>query len=103
MKGPAGRRAVNPDALCAYLTAQQRYVEGGKPNRRRLTINGVPVSESDARMIRRWRQGNIKGSTVPAAVALLRRYNLAPLKFAAWCAILHYKPMLRGRELDSDD
>jgi hypothetical protein len=102
VNGPAARRAVNPEAFVAYLTSLESYVVDGVPRRRRLCINGIPVSEADARMIRRWRSGRIEGITVGAAAALLRRYGKTPLQFASWCAILHEAPTIRGSIRESD-
>ena len=39
-------------------------------------INGHPISDNDARMIRRWRVGKIQGVTQKSADALLQRYQL---------------------------
>lgn len=102
MNGPASRRAVNPDAFVAYLTSLESYMVDGEPRRRRLCINGKPVSESDARMIRRWRAGGIEGITVTAAAALLRRYDKTPFQFAAWCVIVRQAPTIRGSIRESD-
>jgi len=102
MNGPAARRAFDPDHFEAYLAGKSSYVTDGTPRRRRLCINGTPVSESDARMIRRWRTGQIEGITIEAGAALLRRYGLTPRQYAAWCAKLSYPPMLRGILRDSD-
>lgn len=100
--GPTARRAINPDAFLAYITAKESYIEDGTPKRKRLCINRIPVSDSDARMIRRWRQGNIQAISIPSGAALLRRYSLTPLTFTRWCAILHMDPMLRG-DFRADD
>lgn len=102
MNGPAAKRAVNPDAFVAYLTSLESYVVDGEPRRRRLCINRIPVSESDARVIRRWRAGDIEGITVASAAQLLRRYGKTPFQFTAWCATLHYKPTIRGSIRASD-
>jgi hypothetical protein len=67
---------VDPAVLVEYLDKRSSYVTGGTPKRRRLTINCIPVSETDARMIRRWRAGKIQGVTQKSADALLARYNL---------------------------
>lgn len=97
MNGPAAKRAVNPEAFVDFLTAKEHYRVDGLPRRRRLCINGVWVSENDARMIRRWRSGKIEGITLDAATAMLQRYNLTLLQYAAWCGTLHVAPMLRGQ------
>jgi hypothetical protein len=102
MTGPASRRAVDPDALVQFITAHESYRVDGTPQRRRLYINGVPVSDNDARTIRRWRAGKIEGVTIPAAAALLRRYGLTPFQFAAWCGTLYIRPTLRGSIRASD-
>lgn len=102
MNGPAARRAVNPEPFVAYLTSLENYIVDGEPRRRRLCINGIPVSESDARMIRRWRKGDIEGITVAAAAQLLRRYGKTPFQYSSWCAMLHYEPTIRGAIRESD-
>ena len=65
-----------PGRLVGYIDAHSGYVTSGTPKRRRLTINGIAVSETDARMIRRWRAGKIQGVTAKSADALLKRYRL---------------------------
>jgi hypothetical protein len=102
VNGPAARRAIHPCNFVAYLDAKSSYIIDGPPRRRRLCINGIPVTPADARMIRRWRQGNIEGITIPCGAALLRRYSLTPLQFSAWCAILHLVPTIRGSLRESD-
>jgi hypothetical protein len=67
---------VDADVLVDFLDDHSDYETSGRPCRTRKTINGVPVSESDARMIRRWRAGTYKGVTKLSALALLRRHNL---------------------------
>jgi hypothetical protein len=103
MNGPASKRAVNPGPFVDYITSLESYrMDDRAPRRRRLCINGIPVSETDARMIRRWRTGKIEGITVEAAAALLRRYDKTPFQFAAWCATLHVAPTIRGSLRDDD-
>ncbi len=70
------RTSVDPEELVGCLDDASTYVVGGTPNRRRLCINGIPISASDQRMIRRWRAGKIQGVTAKSANALLARYNL---------------------------
>lgn len=70
---------VLPAAIVAQLDHHSTYEVTGHPRRRRLHINGIPVADNDARMIRRWRSGTIKGVTVKSANALLARHNLSPL------------------------
>jgi hypothetical protein len=65
-----------PDELVALLDAHTTYVVSGYPYRRRRCINGIAVSETDARMIRRWRAGTIRGVTATSAEGLLKRYRL---------------------------
>lgn len=76
MRRGGPRTSVDPTELVAQLDAHSEYVTGGHPVRTRLHINGVPVSDTDARMIRRWRAGKIKGVTAKAADAMLQRYRL---------------------------
>ncbi len=70
------RTTVAPFQLVALLDAHSDYRTGDIPKRRRLCINGIAVTETDARMIRRWRAGKIQGVTAKSANALLSRYNL---------------------------
>ncbi len=70
------RTTVAPWHLVALLDAHSDYRTGGHPRRRRLCINGIAVTDTDARMIRRWRAGKIQGVTAKTANALLSRYNL---------------------------
>lgn len=78
-KGP--KAPVDPAKLLAFLDERSEHVRGGHPNRLRKYINGEPVGETDARMIRRWRKGVIKGITEPSARALLHRFNIDPREF----------------------
>lgn len=73
------RTIIEPAILLELLDDHAEYVVGGHPVRRRLHINGVPVGDSDARMIRRWRAGTIQGVTAKSANALLQRHRLDPL------------------------
>jgi hypothetical protein len=67
---------INPASLVYMIDDHSDYITSGTPKRRRLCINGIAVSETDARMIRRWRAGKIKGVTIKSADALLHRYGL---------------------------
>jgi hypothetical protein len=78
-RGPKAN--IDPAALVAFLDARSEHRAGGVPNRLRKFINGVAVSETDARMIRRWRAGKIAGVTESSARALLRRHNIDPKEF----------------------
>jgi hypothetical protein len=71
---------INPAHLVALLDEHSTYEVLGHPRRRRLLVNGIPVADNDARMIRRWRAGTIKGVTVKSANALLARHNLNPIR-----------------------
>ena len=95
--GPAARNAIDPRVLVHFIDAWSEHVNGGYPRRTRLTINGTRVSVSDARVIRRWRQGNIKGVTVPAAQALLARHDLTLAMFVVYCEQHYFVPTLRGK------
>jgi hypothetical protein len=95
--GPAARNAINPPALVSFIDAWSELVYGGYPKRWRLTINGTPISVNDARMVRRWRQGNIKGVTTPSAAALLDRYGLTFAMFTEYCEQKFLRPTLRGK------
>lgn len=82
MPSRSGPRAkVNPAELVAFLDARSDTRAGGTPNRIRKFINNTVVSETDARMIRRWRAGTIQGVTESSARALLRRHNINPREF----------------------
>jgi hypothetical protein len=71
----------DPAALVRFLDERSAHTTGGHPVRLRKTINGQPISETDARMIRRWRKGDIKAVTEPSARALLRRFKINPKEF----------------------
>jgi hypothetical protein len=75
------RATLDPQALIDFLDERSTYTTGGFPRRLRKTINGEYITDTDARMIRRWRQGNIKGVTPDSADALLRRYKINPQEF----------------------
>lgn len=75
------RARINPAELVAFLDARSTHTKGGHPCRLRKYINGHIVSETDARMIRRWRKGDIKGVTEASAKALLRRFKINPREF----------------------
>lgn len=67
---------LEPARLVELIDRHSEYVVSGHPRRRRLCINGIPITDTDARMIRRWRTGTIKGVTLKSADALLERYDL---------------------------
>lgn len=73
-------RANTIDAadLACFIDFRTDQRTGGTPTRTRSYINGIAVSASDRRMIRRWRNGQVKRVTVRAATALLQRYNINP-------------------------
>jgi hypothetical protein len=75
------RARIDPAALVAFLDTYSKHTVGGHPVRERKTINGEAISETDARMIRRWRKGDIKGVTEDSARALLRRFKINPKEF----------------------
>jgi hypothetical protein len=75
------RKRHDPAALVAFLDERSTHVTGGHPVRERKYINGEPVNETDARMIRRWRKGDIKQVTDDAARRLLRRFKINPKEF----------------------
>jgi hypothetical protein len=97
--GPASRNAINPAALVAFIDAWTEHVFDGYPKRTRLKINGTPITETDARMVRRWRKGDIKGVTIFSAEALLERHGLALPQFAVYCEQLDppLQSTLRGK------
>lgn len=95
--GPAARNAINPHALVLFVDAWSEYVVSGWPKRTRLTVNGIAIAENDARMIRRWRVGQIKGVTVRSASTLLKRYGLTLGQYATYCKQNNFAPTLRGK------
>lgn len=95
--GPAARNAINPAALVCFIDEWSEYVTGGWPKRKRLTINGTAVAENDARVIRRWRQGNIAGVTINAARGVLGRHDLTLEMFAVYCEQMDFRATLRGK------
>jgi hypothetical protein len=74
-------KRLDPAELVAFLDERSATTRGGHPVRVRKTINGVMPSETDARMIRRWRKGDIKQVTDDAARRLLRRFKINPKEF----------------------
>ncbi len=78
-RGPKAR--IRPGHLVEFLDTRSEHRVDGVPRRHRKYINGVTVSETDARMIRRWRKGQIRGVTESSAHALLRRHNINPREF----------------------
>ncbi len=78
-RGPKAR--IAPGHLVEFLDTRSEHRTDGVPCRTRKFINGTPVSETDARMIRRWRAGKIQGVTESSARALLRRHNINPREF----------------------
>jgi len=95
--GPAARFAYDPAVLVAYLDVASGYLNGGNPRRRRLHINLRSVSDSDRRVIRRWRSGKIAGVTADSATALLERYGLPIDLFVTWAQGQGCEPVLRGQ------
>jgi hypothetical protein len=75
------RAKHDPAALVAFLDERSTYRTGGHPCRLRKYINGRVIDETDARMIRRWRKGDIKAVTTASATALLRRFKINPKEF----------------------
>lgn len=69
---------LDPAALVAFLDERSTWDVGGHPRRRRKHINGLAVGGTDARVIRRWRKGDICGVTEGSAAALLRRFKINP-------------------------
>ena len=67
---------VKPSVLVAFLDSWSEYRVSGHPRRNRLYINGTPITDHDARMIRRWRSGTIAGVTLKTTRTLLDRYSL---------------------------
>ena len=78
-RGP--KASVDPARLVRILDGFSYHEVGGHPVLLRKFINGQAVSETDARMIRRWRAGTIQGVTKSSARAILRRHNLDPRGF----------------------
>lgn len=72
---------IDPASLVAFLDARSTYHTSGYPVRRRKRINGQPVDDVDARMIRRWRKGDIKRVQEASVRALLRRFEIDPGEF----------------------
>lgn len=95
-RGPAAKRAIDPASFVDFLDTQAGYVKGGHPVRNRRCINGVPVTESDLRVIRRWRTGVNDGITIRTAGKLLTRYSLTLGNFQAWAFVNNRKTTIRG-------
>lgn len=95
--GPAARNAIDPAVLTDFIEAWSEYHVGGHPRRERLYINGARIQENDARMIRRWRAGTIKGVTIRSAAALLHRYGLTIEMLGTFAEQTDRTPTLRGK------
>lgn len=94
--GPASRNAINPAALVSFVDAWSEYMNGGYPRRNRLLVNGTPITETDARMVRRWRKGDIEGVTLKSARTLLDRYGLTFDMLVTYCDQTEQSHLLRG-------
>lgn len=94
--GRAARKAINPEALVAFIDEHTEYRTDGFPRRKRRYINGKPQTADHARIIRRWRSGGIVGVTVQAANDLLAAYNLRLDRFSVWAAEHNLPAMTRG-------
>lgn len=70
------RNTVDAADLASFLDYRTELRPGGRPARYRSYINGIAVTDSDRRMIRRWRNGQVKRVTTRAANALLHRYQI---------------------------
>lgn len=93
---PTSRVAIDPAVLVDFLKSWSHYSVGGRPHRERLYINGTRIEENDARMIRRWRAGSIRGVTVKSARALLGRYGLTLDMLAVYAQQHDASPTTRG-------
>lgn len=78
MRGRAARFAYSAADLVALLDSHTTYELGGTPRRKRRLINGVALDQdTDARIIRRWRSGQIEGVTKAAAERMLGKVGLS--------------------------
>lgn len=83
--GPTSRFAYDPTVVVRYLDDNSEYILSGEPTRRRRCINGIPVDpDTDARVIRRWRSGQIEGVTRKAADRLLTKFGLSAHDLELW-------------------
>lgn len=97
MRGSTAKAAVDPVTLVAFLDERTTYVVDGIPPRKTRRLNGKRVSQDlDARIIRRWRSGRFEGVTVPAAKALLSRYDLPIKELQDFATNNNRRLMLRG-------
>lgn len=71
------RDTVDAADLAAFIDYRTDLQTGGRPIRTRSYVNGIAVADSDRRMIRRWRNGQVKRVTTRAANALLQRYRIS--------------------------
>lgn len=97
--GPAGRFALAPVVLVAFIGAHSEHITDGIPRRKRLTINNVNAVSNDVRIIRRWRSGATDGVTPKAAMKLLGNYGLNMAQLQAWSNDNDLQPVLRGGQL----
>lgn len=95
MIGRTANLAIDGPLLVSYIDFHSEYRLDGHPRRKRKLVNGrAQSSETDARMIRRWRTGGTVSR--PTAEQLLGRYGLAIEDFAYWCEVRSIQPTVRG-------
>lgn len=98
--GRAGKGAVRADTAAAFfdhyayegavlVTGAEPYAAAG----RTLRVNGVPVTPSDKRAIRRWRNGHSTHVGLKSLVPMLARYGFDLPWFHGW-AKLHRRPVV---------
>lgn len=97
--GPAGRFALAPAVLVAFIGVHSEHITDGIPRRRRLAINHANASPNDVRIIRRWRSGATDGVTPKAAAKLLGNYGLNLDQLRTWSNRNDLQPVLRGGQL----
>lgn len=93
--GQAARFAYDPAVVVAFLDAYTARAAaiGLRPY---TTLNAKRLFEDDARIIRRWRSGAIKGVTYHAVSSLLLRYDLKVRHMERWAKLHRRQLVLRG-------
>lgn len=86
--GAAGRKGVPAATVVAFL---DHYTYDDADTRRKR-INGVLVTDSHVRAIRRWRNGHVDYVSVKGLASVLATYEFSLPWFHKWCR-LHRKPI----------
>lgn len=91
-RGPCAKVAIDPFVVVDFLDLHTEYRVDGVPVRQRKYIHDRLISDSDARVIRRWRGGTLGGATERSVVNLLSRFGLDITALVSW-ADSHYRTL----------